>query len=471
MPSSNKLNGTDRLSKLFGNIVVVNNNDVQSMNSVFGAIRRDREAAAVIRPVPKATPVAEESKKGLEKTQDVNVAMSRDNGKIFSEQRRHEKPVTRSMDNGKFKPFNDDDAGKTPSAAPASRKVLQEKAIIREFFSPDLFEIKRTIGGKQLGMFAIEPIPKNTEILREAPLVLGGATWPGREAAYNMLPPSKKSVVDSLFSICYCGKKSELCLETPLMKLWAVNSFEMDPFLQADDTTNNNQIYDKACRINHACVPNCSRAFNSEHSISIRAMRDIKKGEEITLNYGVYGTATFRATNITERWNFTCTCNACIKKQFVPETEYAEYAHSKRLLCFERPQLIPLGAGTPEEAALSEEIIEWADMIEDDILKAEAYWYAHTDELVSRGITRLRFTPEWKDLNVSPTRNFLVNGHEKFLRENNKYNLSDKAIELYIWRATKALRGEVDRCHPMFMRKHSRMPVRWSIVDFQVYKI
>ncbi|TGO17076.1 hypothetical protein BTUL_0021g00750 [Botrytis tulipae] len=459
MPSSNKLNGTDRLSNLFGNIVVANNNDVQSMNSVFGAIRRDREAAAaaaaVIQPVPKAAPVAEESRKDLERNKDANVAMSRDNGKILSQQKRNEKLVTRSTDNDKFKPFNDADAGKTPITAPASSKVLQEKVIIREFFSPHLFEIKATMGGKQLGMFATEPILKNTEILREAPLIHGGATWPGREAAYNMLQPSKRAAVDSLSSICYCGKKPDLCLETPLMKRWAVNSFEMNPLLQAGDTANNNHVYDKACRINHACVPNCSRAFNSEHSISIRAMRDIRKGEEMTINYGVYGTASFRATNIAERWKFTCTCNACIKKQFVPETGYAEYAHNKRLLCFERPQLIPLGAETPEEAALSEEIVKWADMIEDDILKAEAYWYTHTDELISRGVTRLRFTQEWKNLNESPTRNFLVNGHENFLMENNKHNLSDKVIELYIWRATKALRAEVDRRHPMFMRKHS----------------
>lgn len=311
------------------------------------------------------------------------------------------------------------------------------------------------MGGKQLGMFATEIISKNTEILREAPLILGGPTWPGREAAYNMLPLSKKTAVDSLSKMCICGKSPELCLETPLMKRWAVNSFEMNPFLQLGDTTNNNCIYDKACRINHACVPNCSRAFNSEHSISIRAMRDIKRGEEITINYGVYGTYSFRATNIAEKWKFTCTCNACVKKYFVPETGYAEYAYNKRLLCFELPLLIPLGAKTAEEAATSKEIIKWANMIEDDILKAEAYWYAHTDELVSRGITRLRFTPEWKDLNVSPTRNFLVNGHEKFLRENNKYDLSDKVIELYIWRATKAFRAKVDRCHPMFIRKHS----------------
>ncbi|TGO18948.1 hypothetical protein BPAE_0358g00070 [Botrytis paeoniae] len=184
-------------------------------------------------------------------------------------------------------------------------------------------------------------------------------------------------------------------------------------------------------------------------------MQNIKKGEEITINYGVYGTASFRATNIAERWKFKCTCNTCVKKEFVPETGYAEYAHNKRLLYFERPQLIPLGAGTPEEAAISEEIIEWADMIEDDILKAEAYWYAHIDELVSKGVARLRFTREWTNLDESPTRNYLVNGHERFLRENDRYDLSDKVIELYTWRATKALRAEFDRCHPMLMRKHS----------------
>ncbi|TEY31529.1 hypothetical protein BOTCAL_0796g00040 [Botryotinia calthae] len=304
-------------------------------------------------------------------------------------------------------------------------------------------------------MFATQAIPKETEILREAPLILGGPTWPGREAVYNKLSRRKKAAVDSLSSLCICGKEPVLCLETPLMKRWAVNSFEMNLLFQFGDTANNNYIYDKASRINHACKPNCSRAFNSEHSISIRAMRDIKKGEEITHNYGVYGTASFRAANIAERWKFACTCNACIKGEFVPETGYQEYQHNKRLLCFQFPHLIPLGAETAEEAAISQDIIEWAGMIESNILEAEAYWYAHTDEMVSRGITRLRFTREWTDIYESPTRNFLINGHERFLREKNKFNLSDNVIELYIWRAAKALRAEVDRCHPMFMRKHS----------------
>ncbi|KAF7950290.1 hypothetical protein EAE96_007578 [Botrytis aclada] len=460
MPTSNKLTGQDRLSKLFGNIVVTNSNDTQSINSVFGSIRRDQEAAvaaatAPTEPTPSTAPVAEESGKAMGKTQDGDVAMSRDNMNIPYENIGNREPITRTMDNDKLEPFKDGNAARNCNTDPAPGNILQEKVITRESFSPHLFEIKVTMEGIQLGMFTTQAMPRNTEILREAPLILGGPTWPGREAAYNMLSPSKTEAVDSLSSRCSCGKKPELCHETPLMKRWAINSFEINPFLQVGDTANNNYIYDKACRINHACVPNCSRASNSEHSISIRAMRDIMKGEEITINYGVYGTAPFRATNIAERWKFTCTCNACVKKQFVPGTGYAEYKHNKRLLCFERPRLIPLGAETSEEAALSEEIIEWADMIEDDILKAEECWYAHTNELVSRGITRLRFSQEWKDLNESPTRNFLVNGHEKFLRENNKYDLSDKVIELYIWRATKALRMEVDRCHPMFMRKYS----------------
>ncbi|KAF5870509.1 putative set domain-containing protein 5 protein [Botrytis fragariae] len=457
MSSSNKLNGTDRLSKLFGNIIVSDSSDIQSMNSIFGAIRRDREGAtAAANPsAPGTAPIAEERRKALGRKHGGNVAIGRDSGKISAQTKGNREPATRTTKNNKLKPFKDSDAGKNETAGPAPREVLREKVIAQEYFSPHIFEIRPVIGEKQVGMFATSDIEKDTEILREAPVIRGGPTWPGREAAYNMLSSSKKTAVDSLSSMCNCGKKPELCLETPLMKRWAVNSFEMNPFLQAGDTANNNHVYDKACRINHACIPNCSRAFNSEHSISIRAMEDIKKGVEITINYGVYGPASFRESNIAERWKFTCTCNACVKKGFVPETGYEEYQHNKRLLCFQFPHLVPLGAETAEEAATSKEIIEWADVIENDILEAEAYWYAHTDELVRKGITRLRFTLEWTDLNQSPTRNFLVNGHERFLREDNRYTLSDKVIKLYIWRATKALRAEVDRCHPVFMRKHS----------------
>lgn len=479
MPSSNKINGTDRLSMLFGNIIVSDSSSAQSINSIFGAIRRDREvaAAAANRPAPSTKLIAEASMKAVGRKQDGNVAFGRDDEKISAQAKGDREPATRTMKNETFKPFKDGDAGKKETAGPAPRKALLEKVITKgthltptsstphtsetqltkrkEYFSPHLFEIKSAMGGNQVGMFATSDIEKDTEILREAPLIRGGPTWPGREAAHNMLSSSKKEAVNSLSSMCYCGKKPELCLETPLMKRWAVNSFEMNPFLQAGDTANNNYVYDKACRINHACIPNCSRAFNSEHSISIRAMQDVRKGEEITINYGVYGPASFRKSNIAERWRFTCTCNVCLKNEFVPETGYEEYLHNKRLLYFEFPQLIPLGAETAEATANSKAIIEWADMIENDTLKAEAYWYEHTDELVSKGITRLRFTPEWTDLKQSPTRNFLVNGHEKFLRENNQYNISDKVIELYIWRATKALRAEVDRCHPVFMRKYS----------------
>ncbi|CCD47098.1 hypothetical protein BofuT4_P040000.1 [Botrytis cinerea T4] len=358
------------------------------------------------------------------------------------------------MDNPKFEPFKDDDSEKSGLPLPAPTKALQKKIITPESFSPHLFEI-RPKTNSQVGMFATQAIPKETEILREAPLILGGPTWPGREAAYNKLSRRKKVAVDSPSSLCICGKKPELCLETPLMKHWAVNSFEMNPLVQVGNTANDNCIYDKASGTNHACKTNCSRAFNSEHSISIRAMRDIRKGEEITHNYGAYGTASFRAGNIAERWKFICTCNACIKGEYVPETGYEEYQHNKILFCFQFPHLVPLGAETAEEAAISQDIMEWAEMIEKDILEAEAYWYAHTDGMVSRRITRLRFTREWTVINESPTRNFLVNGHERFLKENNKFNLSENVIELYIWRATKALRAEVNRCHPMFMRKHS----------------
>ncbi|KAM0168461.1 hypothetical protein ACHAPF_010971 [Botrytis cinerea] len=429
MPSSNKLTGADRLSQLFENIVVTNHNDIRSINSTFGAIRRDLEGG--------------------------NVANGRDNEKIIlSQDRGYRKPVTRSMDNPKFEPFKDDDSEKSGLPLPAPTKALQKKIITPESFSPHIFEI-RPKTNSQVGMFATQAIPKETEILREAPLILGGPTWPGREAAYNKLSRRKKVAVDSPSSLCICGKKPELCLETPLMKHWAVNSFEMNPLVQVGNTANDNCIYDKASGTNHACKTNCSRAFNSEHSISIRAMRDIRKGEEITYNYGAYGTASFRAGNIAERWKFICTCNACIKGEYVPETGYEEYQHNKILFCFQFPHLVPLGAETAEEAAISQDIMEWAEMIEKDILEAEAYWYAHTDGMVSRRITRLRFTREWTIINESPTRNFLVNGHERFLKENNKFNLSENVIELYIWRAIKALRAEVNRCHPMFIRKHS----------------
>ncbi|KAK6602160.1 hypothetical protein H4I95_07262 [Botrytis cinerea] len=100
------------------------------------------------------------------------------------------------MDNPKFEPFKDDDSEKSGLPLPAPTKALQKKIITPESFSPHFFEI-RPKTNSQVGMFATQAIPKETEILREAPLILGGPTWPGREAAYNKLSRRKKVAVDS----------------------------------------------------------------------------------------------------------------------------------------------------------------------------------------------------------------------------------------------------------------------------------
>lgn len=71
--------------------------------------------------------------------------------------------------------------------------------------------------------------------------------------------------------------------------------------------------YNKARFINHSCVPNCVIEIPSGH-IWIVAQRDIKKGEELTYNYG-YDLEDFE--------DFPCCCGAkCCIGYIAHESEW-----------------------------------------------------------------------------------------------------------------------------------------------------
>lgn len=72
-------------------------------------------------------------------------------------------------------------------------------------------------------------------------------------------------------------------------------------------------------RINHSCNPNCG----IKGKIKVVALRDIKKGEEITIDYSI--------TEIDRLWYMNCHCGSknCRKVirsiQFLPKATYNKY--------------------------------------------------------------------------------------------------------------------------------------------------
>jgi len=70
-------------------------------------------------------------------------------------------------------------------------------------------------------------------------------------------------------------------------------------------------IVEKACLINHSCVPNCVAIFEGS-AVSIRSIKPIKNGEEITISYIESIIKRKDAqTELQERYFFKCKCVKC----------------------------------------------------------------------------------------------------------------------------------------------------------------
>ena len=70
-------------------------------------------------------------------------------------------------------------------------------------------------------------------------------------------------------------------------------------------------VYLKMSRFNHSCRPNAQYFWNVDtNTRDVRALRKIKRGEEITLCYfpSMIGSREERQTQLKDTFNFDCNC-------------------------------------------------------------------------------------------------------------------------------------------------------------------
>lgn len=167
--------------------------------------------------------------------------------------------------------------------------------------------------GKGRGLLAKVNIPRGTRILAEKGLlnITDNPTIQDVLKAYQRLSPTDKKVYLKLhpYANSYTKRFAARQLKQPWSKIspkyqkiiaiWAANNFE--------------NVFRKACFINHSCIPNLSFAWNKDIGRqTFHAARDIKAGEELTIQYNV-GINQRRAQR-QERlrdWGFKCECPAC----------------------------------------------------------------------------------------------------------------------------------------------------------------
>ena len=94
------------------------------------------------------------------------------------------------------------------------------------------------------------------------------------------------------------------------------NSVDLQQRLEktsSDCTSPGYAIFPSFSYLNHSCMANCRYHINSDNNtITVRAMRPIKKGEEITISYiGVTLGNIIRKQSFQRHWRFSCRCKRC----------------------------------------------------------------------------------------------------------------------------------------------------------------
>ncbi|KAH7070044.1 SET domain-containing protein 5 [Paraphoma chrysanthemicola] len=165
------------------------------------------------------------------------------------------------------------------------------------------------IPGKGKGLVATENIPKGTRILSEQPVV----TTPQRHRDEEWLKIHISEQVERLseqqrhsFLTMYNIYPYKTVAEQSLGIIRTIG-------LPIEDGDIEGGVFLEACRINHACDNNAQKHWNQAiKRHTVHALRDISKGEEITIYYlGLDSGRAIRQKKLQEKFQFLCACRLC----------------------------------------------------------------------------------------------------------------------------------------------------------------
>jgi hypothetical protein len=162
---------------------------------------------------------------------------------------------------------------------------------------------------KGKGLVAIEKIPKGTRILSEEPIITIPQNQPVSEQLrasicqqFNALSKHQQQAFLSMHNIHAYGTAAEQYLGIVRTNALPIESDGIEA-----------GIFLEACRINHACDNNAQKSWNENiKRHTVHALRDIAKGEEITIYYlGVNKSREARRKDLQAKLKFTCLCRLC----------------------------------------------------------------------------------------------------------------------------------------------------------------
>lgn len=170
-----------------------------------------------------------------------------------------------------------------------------------------MYEIQ-DVPGKGKGLVATRAIPKGTRILSEKPIITvpEHTTMSSEQLAtliskqVDALSKNHQQEFLALHNIHTFNDVGQKYLGIIRTNGLPANDGEAGIFLQA-------------CRINHACDNNAQKNWNENiKRHTVHALRDIEKGEEITIYYmGADWDRETRIRKLQEQFKFICSCGLC----------------------------------------------------------------------------------------------------------------------------------------------------------------
>ncbi|KAK0642856.1 hypothetical protein B0T16DRAFT_331319 [Cercophora newfieldiana] len=181
------------------------------------------------------------------------------------------------------------------------------------------YEVK-DLSGKGKGVIATAHIPRGSVLMVEHAAVIADTLFPskvkrvvGREMLQRAMTRLGKDGEKAISELARSSREQD---QVPAAEdLMRTNSFTVKI---ADKS--HMALFPRVARINHACQPSAITRFDEKTlSMTVRAMKDIEPGEEITLSCKSplnidtdFGLSYHeRQTTLKSKWGFDCTCSLC----------------------------------------------------------------------------------------------------------------------------------------------------------------
>jgi hypothetical protein len=171
----------------------------------------------------------------------------------------------------------------------------------------DKVYVLQEVHGKGLGLVSITNILKGTRILSEPPLFRVPRSTTFKERLGTFLSKEISALSDDqrqAFFALHNAFENETSQELGIVRTNA---------LPLGSDASMGGIFLDASRINHACIQNAQNTWNEDlQRLTIHAIRDINKGEEITIMYlQDRADRSARQLALQKNFRFTCSCPLC----------------------------------------------------------------------------------------------------------------------------------------------------------------